>query len=103
MKKFVITMSLATTLLGGFAIGYHAHDYRQEAEVQEEIQQERKVEYEVVKVEGDVYTGASNEHDSHGMIKGLEFIRQQVGKKLELGDKVVAYWDGDRLKAVVPK
>jgi len=105
MKKFVITMSLATTLLGGFAIGYHAHDYRQEAEVQEiqevKSQPERRVDYEVYEVKGDTYRAYSDSLDKNGLREGIEFTKGQVMYKLAVGDKVSAFWDGKRLKNVM--
>jgi len=105
MKKFVITMSLATTLLGGFAIGYHAHENRQEAEVQEvqevKSQPERKVDYDVYEVDGDTYRAYSNSLDKNGISEGIEFTTGQVVYKLAVGDKVSAYWDGKRLKNVI--
>lgn len=102
MKKFVITMSLATTLLGGFAIGYHAHENRQEAEVQE-VKPQRAVEYEVASIEGDTYLGTSNEFDEYGTMKGLKFTAQQVGKRLNIGDKVTGVWRGSELVMVIAK
>lgn len=62
-----------------------------------------RVEYEIYKVEGNTYFGVSEELDRRGMHKGIEFGRQLVVKEVNIGDKVVGYWQGNKLKGVILK
>lgn len=62
-----------------------------------------RIEYEIYKVEGNTYFGVSDELDRRGIHKGIEFGRQLVVKEVNVGDKVVGYWRGNKLKGVILK
>lgn len=69
----------------------------------EEKTLDNRIEYEIYKVEGNTYFGVSEELDRRGMHKGIEFGRQLVVKEVNVGDKVVGYWRGNKLKGVILK
>lgn len=99
IKRALVGFSVVVTvILGAIFVGCSKQSKDGTA-----IIMERKVEYEVVKLDGDMYIAVSDQFDKQGVREGLEFTPYQAGKRLNIGDKVSGYWEGSRLKAVVPQ
>jgi len=106
-KKKIMGVCVATMCACSFGLGWGYNQVQHERK--EEVRNEaikntpRNVEYEVASIEGDEYLAIGNEFDKYGMRQGIKLTPQQVGKRLEIGDKVVGVWEGKNLVNVIAK
>lgn len=104
-KTKIISYVAVLALCGGglhWAIEYRKNEIREsKRELAEDMP--RTVLYELVSIEGDEYLAIGDEFDEYGMQKGIKLTPQQVGKRLEIGDKVIGVWRGKNLVNVIAK
>ncbi|AEW47354.1 hypothetical protein BCB4_0124 [Bacillus phage B4] len=104
-KTKIISYVAVLALCGGglhWAIEYRKNEIREaKREIAENMT--RTVVYELVSIEGDEYLAIGNEFDKRGMRQGINLTPQQVGKRLEIGDKVIGVWKGKNLVNVIAK